>query len=203
MAGVPAHCDNCGIVFNSSAFEVGPAALEVTISGIDVICPNCGSDAHLIDGTFDFVGNAIKVLAAPPRTIEILKALQAALRAAEAGEPEEKVLAHIEKESPELAKAAKTAAKGGRHLLVGALLLLAAQCSVNVTSTLDVNELVDQVHVYVTGSSPYPTKVPPSQASPPGRKAGPNREQRRQQEHQSRRQKQPSEQKSPQKPEKK
>jgi hypothetical protein len=165
-------------------------------------CPNCGRQAAGLDGTYDFVGNAITVLKAPQRTLEILKALQDALRAARAGEPEDKVLAHIAKAAPSLAIAIRQETrKGGRGLLTLLILLLLAHCSSE--ATLDVNQLVDQVHVYMTGAEPYPGIERKETASPSERKAGPNRQQRRKQEHQSKKQKQPSGQKAPQKPKKK
>jgi hypothetical protein len=130
--------------------------------------------------------------------------LQAALNAAQAGEPEEKVIAHIEKASPELAAATKKAViKGGYGVFTTILLAaMVAQCS-SLHSTLDVNQLVDQLVVYATEREPYPDLRQKESASPSGEQAAPNRQQRRLQERQSRRQKQPSEQKSPQKPEKK
>src|SRR4051812_4973923 len=103
MAGLPAHCANCGLVFESAFLNVTNSE-SVTFQNIAVSCPRCGGMAKAIDGTFDFVGNTIKVHpGAPPRTVAILKVLQTALREAEAG-AEDKAVKTIAEKSPALAK---------------------------------------------------------------------------------------------------
>lgn len=185
MANPPVHCDHCGLFFFSKAFSVN--AINALMRGNEETCPQCGELARGLDGTFDFVGNEITVRSATPRTLEILKALQAAIKAEAEGKSDDEIISHVEKASPELAAATKEAAKtGGRGLLAVILVLLAAQCSMSVNSTLDINQLIDQVHVYTTGSAPYPGSGQTQKALPSEQKAGPNRQQRRQQERQSR-----------------
>jgi hypothetical protein len=87
----------------SPAFNFGFAS-TVVLKNNRTNCPFCGQTAHLIDGTFDFMGNAVLVRDAPPQTIAILEILQAALTSAHKGEPNAKVLDKIKGASPELAR---------------------------------------------------------------------------------------------------
>jgi hypothetical protein len=150
---LPAHCANCGTLFLSS-YALGPSLGTTFRNNFDG-CPNCGMMAKTIDGKFDFVDNVLKIVDAPPRTIEILRILQAALDDAQRGKPAEEVIADIEKKSPVLGSALGAAIrKWGSVALSGILLSLAASCSMN--TSLDWNQLADQVHVYTTGAEPYP-----------------------------------------------
>jgi hypothetical protein len=135
------------------------SALGITFHNNQVQCPNCRKTAAGIDGTFDFVKNTIAVRSAPPRTIAILEILQSALHEANHGKPDAEVIAKIEKASPELATAIKAKISRARKPALAALLmaLLVSSCSMATNATLDWNKLVDQVHVYATGATPYPT----------------------------------------------
>lgn len=155
MPGAPAYCSHCGTVFRSRALGFTDS-IGMTVSNIQETCPKCGKRADVLDGTFDFVGDAIKVRKAPPQTIEILAALQEALRAAQGGKSTDEVLAPIKKQSPQLATEAESVIKKhGRTALIVVLLTMLAQCS-NLQMTADLNKLIDQMHVYATGKDPYP-----------------------------------------------
>ncbi len=183
MAGLPCHCPYCGLVFVSDFMSFNNSS-NITFHRVGVACPNCGNTAGAIDGTFDFVGNSIRVIDAPPRTIAILSILQTALSESQQGKPEAEVISKIEKASPELALAIqKKVSASGKPILIGLLLTLLAGCSMN--TTLDWNQLVDQVHVYATGSDPYPTGAIQSQSE-----ATPkiSRQQRRYKERQAKKQ---------------
>lgn len=179
MPGLPTHCAKCGLVFISRQFGASDS-INVTFRGIRETCPNCGAIAHGVDGTFDFVGNAIKVHpGAPPRTIEILSTLQEALRDLQAGKADDIVLENIAKASPELARAIKREQLPIRQGFFLLILTLLANCSTN--ANLNWNQLIDQVRVYSTGAEPYPrlgNQSPRSQqGTPPTGK--PNRADRR------------------------
>jgi hypothetical protein len=149
---VPAHCSHCGLIFPVNFGFVQ----SLTLNNVRVWCPGCKNYAHTVDGTFDFVGNAIRVSNAPPRTIAILQVLQTALSAAQKGEPDARVLDKIKDASPELAEEIqKVTASSGRSLLV-VLLLMVGNCSTTTNTSLNWNQLVDQVRVYATGGTPYP-----------------------------------------------
>jgi hypothetical protein len=201
MPPLPAHCPNCGLVFPSKLISIDHAT-NITIGDGREPCPapGCGGAARVIDGTFDFVGNAIRVRSAPPRTIGILSVLQTALREAEGGMPPDEVISKIETASPELASAIrKKVAIGGWTVLGGVLISLLASCSMN--TNLNWNQLVDQVHVYQTGKEPYPGlgQSGPS-ASEPESRAEPSRQQRRHKERQAKKQQRQIERQKPKAP---
>jgi ribosome-associated translation inhibitor RaiA len=196
MTGLPSHCPKCGLIFESNVFGELSNASNITFKNIGTSCPRCGGIAQAIDGTFDFVGNAIKVKSAPPRTLAILSVLQKALEEAQQGKPEGEVLSKIEQASPELASAIQaTIAKSGKPILVVLLLSLLATCSTN--TTLNWNQLVDQVHVYATGSDPYPTG---SIQAEPEAKPKISRQQRRYKERQTKKRQRQTEPRKPAKP---
>jgi hypothetical protein len=194
MTGVPAHCPHCGSIFISSLISFGPGA-TLTINNVGVSCPFCGQMANAVDGTFDFVGNFVRVKNAPPRSIAILQLLQSALAAAQKGEPDAKVLDRIKTASPELAKEIqKATVAGGKPLIAVLLVLLAGNCSMSANTSLNWNQLVDQARVYATGGDPYPGLGNSAE------KPKMNRQQRRSQERQTRKQKPPLARPHPKKP---
>lgn len=152
--------------------------------------------AEGIDGTFDFVGNAIRVSNAPPRTIELLSALQGALRKAEQNKPAAEVISEIEQTSPELASAIqKKVSSTGAHILAGLLVTLLAGCS--MSTTLDLNVLLDQIHVYATGAEPYAADSVQPRSEETHRTS---RQQRRHIERQAKKQQRQNEQRHSRKP---
>jgi hypothetical protein len=194
MVGIPAHCPHCGRVFVSSAFSFGLAA-TVVLENNKTNCPFCGKTADIVDGTFNFLGNVVQVTNAPPRTIAIIKVLQAALNAAQQGEPDTKVLDKIKDASPELADQIQKATVASGKPLVGLLLLLlAGNCSIATNTSPDWNQLVDQVRVYATGGDPYPGLGNSAE------KTKMNRHQRRSQERQTKKKLQQPEPPLPRKP---
>jgi hypothetical protein len=135
-----------------------------------------------------------------PTTLAILGVLQTALNEAQQGKAEAEVIRKIESASPDLAKAIeKKVSIGGKLVLVPLLLGLLASCS--TSTTLNWNQLVDQVHVYQTGKEPYPGlgQSTPS-ASEPESKPAPNRQQRRYTERQAKKQQRQTERQQPKKP---
>jgi predicted Zn finger-like uncharacterized protein len=146
MTGLPAHCPHCGLFFISTSIRIADN-VTVAFSNMLVRCPRCKKDANGLDGTFDFVDNAIRIRQAPPKTIEILKALQDAAAAATAGADQDAIVEELQRKSPEFAEAARQAIhKGGLASLIVLLVYLLTSCSANVRQTLDWNELVDQAH---------------------------------------------------------
>jgi hypothetical protein len=115
----------------------------LTLNNVRVKCPACEKYAQTVDGTFDFVGNAIEVRNAPPRTIAILKVLQSALAAAQMGEADSKVLAKIKKASPELAEEIqKVTVSSGMSLLALLVTLMVGNCSMTTNTSLNWNQLM-------------------------------------------------------------
>lgn len=146
MTGVPAHCPYCGLYFISRA-----------IRNMNVSCPACNNEAAVIDGTFDFMGVALIINRASPKTLQIVEAMQAAVSAARTGSNENLILKRLRQHSPEFAELAlKTLRKRGIQGFIFLLVLLLTNCSANIEQTLDRNKLFDQARVYITGDDPYP-----------------------------------------------
>lgn len=166
MPGPPAHCSHCGEVFLSRQFNF-EMSIDATLDGCSETCPRCGKMADVLDGTYDFVGNAITIRKASPRTVEILTALQEAARAAQAGKSKDEVLAPLKKQSPELAKAGETVvAKRGMAILAAALIVCLQSCKVDVHATIDLNRFIDQMYAIARGNDP-PSHTPEARSPPP------------------------------------
>jgi ribosomal protein S27AE len=189
MHRLPAHCPHCGAFFLSPI--AGMPGASVTIHAVGTSCPRCGKSADVLDGTFDFLANAIHVKSAPPKTLGILHALQDVLSQAQKGADEQEIIQALSKESPELAHAASDVIKrGGVSALIALLIYLLASCSANIEQTLDWNELVDQAHVYLIGADPYPlgeSRTQDQETREPSQQT--SRQQRRHRERQSKKQK--------------
>jgi hypothetical protein len=113
------------------------------------------------------------------------------MSSAKAGADPETIITEIERNSPELANAARLAvSRGGILSLIALLFSLLVSCSSNISQTLDWNEIVDQAHVYMTGADPYPlqggTRTQGPAIDEPEQQI--SRQQRRHQERQSKKQ---------------
>lgn len=71
MAGLPAHCPQCGLTFISNAISVGPNA-TVTMINNRTNCPNCGGMANFLDGVFTSTGDILKVVRGPMFTKQVM-----------------------------------------------------------------------------------------------------------------------------------
>jgi hypothetical protein len=101
---VPAVCDDCGGVFASGL--VADESTDITIIGFRTTCPYCGGSGGIPDGSYDFIGDTIQVLAANPYSRERLERVRTILdelRSAGSNTSEE-VVAALEEEAPELAR---------------------------------------------------------------------------------------------------
>jgi hypothetical protein len=100
MTRVPAVCDNCGAFF-ASPFDVN--AQNATFFNISVgPCPRCAGQGHIPDGTYSFVGSALKFLGEPQHSRTDLERLAAILATAKKrGASAEEVRRSVDKEIPE------------------------------------------------------------------------------------------------------
>lgn len=100
---IPALCSHCGLLFAKTNFIAGTAT--VTFVGGHVRCPNCRAWADILDGTYQLMGDAVRVLAATKPTAEILRKLADSLNEARKrkASPEE-IFATIKEHVPELSK---------------------------------------------------------------------------------------------------
>jgi hypothetical protein len=103
MALVPVFCDNCGTLFVADNF-IGGDAREVSFKNVGFgPCPVCGQAGHVLDGTFDFIGDTIKVLSAPEWSAEKLAWLGQRIEAARAGTVSaDQVIDEVSATAPEL-----------------------------------------------------------------------------------------------------
>jgi len=75
MAKVPVICNSCKAFFVTESI-VGGNATNITFENCTFgPCPHCGGDGHILDGTYEFIGNTIKILSAPQNTIFELQRL--------------------------------------------------------------------------------------------------------------------------------
>ena len=146
MTGVPAHCESCGFVFISNEISV-INSFNATFYNVIVTCPKCGKNACVIEGTFDFVDDAIYVKKAPAQTIEILKILQETLIKARNSNSNEEILSEIVNVSPKFGDFLRLYLnKYGINAFIILILCLLQTCSNH--TTMDWNELIDQIHQY-------------------------------------------------------
>lgn len=104
VALVPAVCRTCGTLFAASNI-LGGDARGISFSNVTVgPCPVCGGDGRIPDGTYDFLGDTIRVLAAPEHSRAGLERLLArATRIQQTQAPPEEIARTLGREFPELA----------------------------------------------------------------------------------------------------
>jgi hypothetical protein len=107
MPDVPAICRTCGAVFGSGIFAEN--SRDITFTGCTAgPCPRCGDTGEIPDGVYDFVGDAVRVVAASDYSRERLERIAAiVVQARQAGAPATEVVAALEREAPELSDLAK------------------------------------------------------------------------------------------------
>ena len=76
-----AICERCGTAFPSGFVVENSRSIEFR-GNRSGPCPKCGGMGNVLDGIFDFVGNTIRVISAPERTLAELAALEALLQEA-------------------------------------------------------------------------------------------------------------------------
>jgi hypothetical protein len=119
---LPAICDRCGAVFPS-----GFAGSGTFIGNKSGPCPACGGMGSVLDGTYQTVGNVIKLLAGPQKTVNQLRNLVAVITEARkvAKVPNEAVK-KIKNEAPELSSIADSLPKTRYELYAFLTLIIMA-----------------------------------------------------------------------------
>lgn len=166
MPAIPAFCDNCGTAFPSGFFMDNCA--EVTMTGCKSgPCPKCGSQGSVPDGVFRIMGNVIKILDAPRKTVEQFAKYTMVLHQARAENLDrEQVKARIEEELPELSGLSSYLPKTRTELYAFLTLLLAFIATVapmlkddeNEDVNIIINNTVEQVYQF-SPSAIQPPKV--------------------------------------------
>ncbi|QDY99489.1 hypothetical protein FQ775_03380 [Nitratireductor mangrovi] len=88
MAGIPAYCTNrkCGAVFVNNVINI-KHSLNIRLSANFITrCPRCGSEARLVNGTFNERGKGLEFVSGPPLTKAILEHLRDIAQKAQSGE---------------------------------------------------------------------------------------------------------------------
>lgn len=80
MANIPAICSTCGTVFPSSFSISGRANFKGCRSGP---CPKCGGIGDIIDGSYQIIGDAVRMIVSSLRSHAQVEQLQAVLRKAQ------------------------------------------------------------------------------------------------------------------------
>lgn len=145
MRGLPAHCAQCGNLFEVKNLFGGAGSARIVMRGNRTNCPRCGSMANIADGEFHYSNEQIEFVAGSRWTAQQVTRLQEIYREASQAEAVSPALVDaIAAVSPELGAMAKTMAgsPGGLFALLVLLLFLLSRCSVNVNVDLDVNELI-------------------------------------------------------------
>lgn len=107
MAGVPGFCERCNAVFENPSVSISNCT-NITIQGVQVSCPRCGSTASLVDGIFNESGDGLEIVSAPISTHYVFEALYGVFEKVKLGEiTQTDAISQIEKISPDFAKSVR------------------------------------------------------------------------------------------------
>lgn len=121
----PGQCDSCGLVFPVTMI-VGGEGAQISFANCLVGCPRCGSNAKILDGTYSFLGETVKLLSGPSSTIETLtKIAKAVSDSVAAGESAERTFDRVKEFAPWLANLAPIAKNQAVQFIWAALGVIA------------------------------------------------------------------------------
>lgn len=102
MAYIPAICASCGSVFPSPFIFEGPAS--IIVKGCQAgPCPKCGGLGDIVDGSYQIIGDAVRLIVSSLRSRAQVEQLQNILRKAQQEKlAPQAVPEKIQAESPEL-----------------------------------------------------------------------------------------------------
>ena len=181
MSRVPAICTSCGAFF-PSPIGIAPGSTNVTLA-FNVVtqgCPHCGGTGRVLDGTFDFVGDAIRLVSGPGHTVRDLERLEAILRdAQERQAPIEDIQQEVSAQVPRVKAIANLLPKTRpeAYAFYIPLLVLIIQLAVGAfqkgeTPKIEVNQVINQVlnqNITINQNITSPQQEPPAAQSPPRR----------------------------------
>lgn len=99
MPRLLAFCNSCGNAFPTRVNALG--SIQIQNMGYGP-CPKCGGGGTIPDGLYDIVGEAIRLIAGPQRTVEQFQRLAAVLAEAKKERVTPQVLAErVEREDPQ------------------------------------------------------------------------------------------------------
>jgi hypothetical protein len=84
MPNPPARCRRCGLLYPARQYG-GEGSINIRFVGCTEECPRCGGTAEVLDGTYDFVGDTVRLIAGPAATIETFRTIAAVLEGYKSG----------------------------------------------------------------------------------------------------------------------
>ncbi len=83
MPVVPAYCSRCDAIFGpKGAIAIEGVEQNLNILGDETSCAHCGSEAVILHGIYEKIGDAIRILTAPNCTADELERLASLLQEA-------------------------------------------------------------------------------------------------------------------------
>jgi hypothetical protein len=147
MAGIPAFCEPCKIVFDSHVIGGGSG----TVVGCGVGCPKCGGLAKIVSGFYKNIGGALEIFVGE-QSIDDLKKLLSILESAKEDQlKHEEVVANIKQATPRFSKLADCLPKTRAELysfLVVIIMLIGVLLNLGKKS-FDKHELEQQVQIII------------------------------------------------------
>jgi glutaredoxin len=102
MNGIPAYCDHCKKTIIAPNLFGGPGAANFTFENSGISCPHCGRMARILNGTYSYQAEVVKLLSGPKSTVERLRELERILKDANKNKSSSEEIAQtIRKELPE------------------------------------------------------------------------------------------------------
>lgn len=103
MSHPPAKCRNCSEIFPALGYRIENSHNISFFGNSYSPCPYCGGTADVLDGVYDFVGNAVKLVSGPATTWEALRSAAKIISDSQAaGESAEKTLERASEILPSL-----------------------------------------------------------------------------------------------------
>lgn len=108
MAMIPGICDDCGAVFGSEAL-VGAKGSNISLGGAKIgPCPSCGGIGRVPEGTYDLIGDTLRVVkAAAFEKTELDAVIEILEKRAQGRLTDEEVLEQVEADAPTLTPTVK------------------------------------------------------------------------------------------------
>lgn len=150
MAHPIAFCSNCGLWFEYHGLTFINST-GVTFEETTTDCPRCDHPrAEILDGTYDFLGDVIKVVNAPEATFKSLEKLRRILREAysKVGTPED-LAQEIEENAPEFSKLVNLLRDPAITNAIAIITLLITVLSFYQSSQKGSTEINNHLHIHV------------------------------------------------------
>lgn len=166
MPDIPAYCDNCGL-WTPSGVSTGGSGNSFL--GIVTQCQKCGGRSKMIDGTYDVIGESLKIIKSHDLTRRELKKLNQILqRVIDQDTPAGQIREIIDRELPKASELGTYITKNAslRTDLGIAVALLAILISYVSQPGISEEKIAEKVVQRLTQQIPAPTPTTGSVNSP-------------------------------------